>query len=224
MMDIPFRIANPLIPVAILLLIACMALLFTKTKRYFPKFPSAKPLQRLDSSLRLRIRAPILYTLSILCVLSGLIAVGRPQKLSSSAEDVNARNLVIAVDLSKSMLTRDFAQGIGMESRIQGVKTVASEFVRGRPFDRVALLIFGSDVFLKVPLTLDHKLVLDALSAISVGDAGERTSLGDALAHALKRIKDVPAKASAVILVTDGVVVEAGVSQVVVPCTLVCHD
>ena len=200
-----FRLAWPLLSIAALFATVIFCLCSIRLRCRSLAFPSSRPLFKLPRTIRLRLRLPLFYFLTCVIIICGLLAAGRPQILSSRTEDLNARNIMLVVDLSKSMLTRDFVNAMGKESRIEGVKTVASEFVRNRLRDRIGLIIFGTDVFLKIPLTPDHNMLLQALQSITAGEAGDRTALGDAIAHAIKRIRDVPARASAIILVTDGV-------------------
>ncbi|MBN8548035.1 MAG: VWA domain-containing protein [Deltaproteobacteria bacterium] len=167
--------------------------------------PSASLLEGATPSLRLRLRTPILGILSFLFVIFLSIAAARPQKLTMLNSPYEARNIMLSIDISRSMSTDDFASKRGNISRMQGVKTVVSQFVTERGEDRIGLVVFGSSAFLQSPLTLDHKLLSEIVDHLEVGLAGDGTAIGDGLGLSLKRIQDLPGESKAVILLTDGV-------------------
>ena len=114
-------------------------------------------------------------------------------------------DIMLAIDTSGSMRAEDMATGIGVASRLAVAKGVAAEFVKGRPNDRVGVVVFGEEAFTHVPLTLDHDTLGDVLETLDLGMAGSRgTAVGTAIAVAAKRMKDLPAPERVIILVTDG--------------------
>ena len=168
-------------------------------------FPSFLYLAPLRQSWRVRLRAPTLASLGLVGLTCLAIAAARPQRVSVLDDETQARNIILSLDLSKSMLTRDFIVGSTRIPRIQGVKAVVRDFLTKRSDDRLALVVFGSQAFLQAPLTRDHALLEQLVGALDVGIAGDGTAIGDGLGLAVKRIRDLPSASRAIILLTDGV-------------------
>jgi Ca-activated chloride channel family protein len=112
---------------------------------------------------------------------------------------------MLVIDTSNSMSAEDFPSGFGATSRMAGVKTVVSEYVRSRHGDRVGLIVFGNTSYLQSPLTSDMALVEGLVEMLQPRMAGDGTAIGDGLGLALKRLRDVEASSKAIILITDGV-------------------
>lgn len=112
---------------------------------------------------------------------------------------------MLAIDISGSMRSRDFKTLLGRTSRLQAVKEVLSRFIADRTKDRLGLVVFGTNAFLQSPLTSDHSFLIDMISRLEVGMAGEDTAIGDGIGLSIKRIEDVPGETKAIILLTDGV-------------------
>lgn len=167
--------------------------------------PSGADLRVIPRGFRARVRGPLLTALSIAAVIALTTAAARPQRLSNLPTTAQARNLLLAIDVSRSMETIDFASPRGRISRMQAVKQVLPGFLEARAGDRIGIVVFGSSAFLQSPLTLDHKTLQRLVEAIPVGIAGDGTAIGDGLGLSLKRLKDLPATSSAVVLLTDGV-------------------
>lgn len=125
--------------------------------------------------------------------------VGEAEALPASGRD-----LMLAVDISESMLTADMTLGGEAVDRLTLVKAVAGEFLRRRPGDRIGLILFGTNAYLHAPLTFDHATVDRLLQEAQIGFAGKSTAIGDALAIAVKRLRDRPARSRVLILLTDG--------------------
>ena len=153
-----------------------------------------------QSSWRGRARAllPILRGLAFICL---VIALARPQRLLSE-ENVEADgiDIMLAIDLSSSMLAQDFEP-----DRLLVAKRVAADFVEKREFDRIGLVVFSGEAFTQCPLTTDHKVVNDFLDNLQSGILQDGTAIGMGLATAVNRLKDSPAKSKTIILMTDGV-------------------
>ncbi|WP_244875031.1 VWA domain-containing protein [Nitrospina gracilis] len=79
-----------------------------------------------------------------------------------------------------------------------------SEFIDGREFDRMGMVVFGNEAFTQCPLTLDHNILQEFLSRLDIGVAGDSTAIGSAIAIAVKRLKDLESKSKVIILLTDG--------------------
>ena len=153
-----------------------------------------------QSSWRGRARAllPILRGLAFIAL---VVALARPQRLLSE-ENVAADgiDIMLAIDLSSSMLAQDFEP-----DRLLVAKRVASDFVEKREFDRIGLVVFSGEAFTQCPLTTDHKVVQDFLENLQSGLLQDGTAIGMGLATAVNRLKDSPAKSKTIILMTDGV-------------------
>ncbi|MCB0319630.1 MAG: VWA domain-containing protein [Bdellovibrionales bacterium] len=142
--------------------------------------------------------------LLFLCALA--LAAARPvQRTSIAPNEMERRNVMLALDVSRSMEAQDFASPYGTVSRMEGVKSVTRKFFENRADDRIGLVLFGSQAYLQSPLTIDHSLLARFISELQVGIAGDGTALGDGLGVALKRIEELPSETQAVILLTDGV-------------------
>lgn len=132
-------------------------------------------------------------------------AAARPQVLGEAMQlPVTGRSLMLAVDISGSMINDDMQLGGRQVSRVTAVKALASDFLRRREGDRVGLILFGREAYLQAPLTLDRKTVATLLGEAQVGLAGKETAIGDAIGLAVKRLRDQPEKNRVLILLTDG--------------------
>jgi Ca-activated chloride channel family protein len=98
------------------------------------------------------------------------------------------------------MLSRDFKP-----DRIEAAKNIATEFISGRPYDRIGLVVFSGESFTQCPLTTDHAVLINLLREIQSGMIEDGTAIGMGLATAVNRIKDSPSKSKVIILLTDGV-------------------
>lgn len=135
-----------------------------------------------------------------------VVALARPQEVNR--ERVIERegiDIMLVLDTSGSMEARDYELGRRRASRLQAAKRVIGQFVRGRPDDRIGLVVFGEEAFTQVPLTTDARAMVALLSQVDIGLAGKRaTAVGDAIAVAGQRLKDLDAPEKVVILLTDG--------------------
>lgn len=193
-------------PLLILLapVIALLALA-TKTPKRSALIPSLSFLGQVPSSIRIVLRKPILISLAAIFILGLTAAAVRPQQRKSIDGSVPRRNIILALDLSRSMGASNFVTGRSDLSRWSAVKRVVKRFIEARSADRIGIVVFGSRAFVQAPLTRDHKLLSDLINELSVGVAGDGTAIGDGLGLSLKRLRDVPPDSSAVILLTDGV-------------------
>ncbi len=154
----------------------------------------------IEKTLRVRLRW-LPYALRTLAVGALVIAFARPQsQLSRQQMKVEGIDIVVAMDISGSMLAEDFKP-----NRLEAAKQVAAEFIDGRKNDRMSLVVFAGEAFTQVPLTVDHRVLLSQLEKVKSGIVRDGTALGDGLATAVNRIKDSDAKSKVIILLTDGV-------------------
>ena len=142
-----------------------------------------------------------LYILRLLAIIGIIFALARPQS-SLSRQDISIEgiDIVLAMDVSGSMLARDFTP-----DRLEASKEVAMEFIDGRPNDRIGLVIFSGETFTQCPLTTDHGVLKTLFQDIKSGMIEDGTALGDGLATAVNRLKTSKAISKVIILLTDGV-------------------
>jgi Ca-activated chloride channel family protein len=144
---------------------------------------------------------PVLAVLRVLSFIALTVALARPQS-SSVSENVDSEgiDIVLAIDVSGSMLAEDFRP-----NRIEAAKKVATEFINGRPGDRIGLVIFSGESFTQCPVTIDHGVLQQQVAEIQSGILVDGTAIGDGLATAVDRIRNTNGKSRVVILLTDGV-------------------
>lgn len=145
---------------------------------------------------------PILLTL-IWCLLLSSAAkptwLGEPVTLSQSGRD-----LILAVDVSNSMEVQDFKLKGKTVDRLTAVKSVLNDFINRRKYDRIGLILFGSQAYIQTPLTLDRNTLKQLLNEASISIAGPKTAIGDAVGLAIKRLQTEKANTRILILLTDG--------------------
>ena len=146
---------------------------------------------------------PLLNTLRIISIALVIIALSRPQEISNSSRTKTSSgiDIVIAVDISSSMLAQDLKP-----NRLEALKSVASEFINDRINDRIGLVIYAGESYTKTPVTSDKEVVINSLTEISFdGIIDDGTAIGMGLAISVNRLKDSKAKSKVIILLTDGV-------------------
>lgn len=129
-----------------------------------------------------------------------ILALARPQS-SNSWQNVTTEgiDIVIALDISSSMLAMDF-----QPNRLEAAKDVATQFISGRPNDKIGLVVFSGESFTQCPLTTDHATVVNLFRNIESGMIEDGTAIGNGLATAVSRLKESSAISRVVILLTDG--------------------
>ncbi len=131
--------------------------------------------------------------------------MARPQWLGEPIElAMSGRDLMLAVDLSRSMEIRDFKLGGRLVDRLTAIKSVAEPFIDRRAGDRIGLILFADQPYLQTPLTFDRKTVRTLLDESAIGLAGENTAIGDAIGLAVKRLRNNPENQRVLILLSDG--------------------
>ena len=168
-------------------------------------YPSLELLEGLPISLRQRLRPFCLGFFEFILVAALALAAARPVTQIRLPQQREARNVLLTIDMSRSMEAVDFGTGFQQLSRADGVKQVLTEFIRKRQDDRLGLVVFGNKAYVQAPLTLDRDLVAEIVSQISPGIAGDGTAIGDGLALSVKRLREVTGNTKAIILLTDGV-------------------
>ncbi|MDE1993589.1 MAG: VWA domain-containing protein [Rhizobiaceae bacterium] len=135
-----------------------------------------------------------------------VLALARPQFVEPPLEKVEPqRDLMLALDLSQSMDTKDFRAPDGKTgARVDAVRKVVADFVTKRPGDRIGLIAFGDAPYPLVPFTMDHQTVQAVIAETLPGIAGPRTSLGDAIGLAIKMFENTTVPEKVLIVLTDG--------------------
>ena len=146
---------------------------------------------------------PIINDFRIITLLLVIVALARPQEISNSTRTKTSSgiDIVIAVDISSSMLAQDLKP-----NRLEALKTVASQFINDRINDRIGLVIYAGESYTKTPVTSDKDVVIKSLSDITFdGIIEDGTAIGMGLATSVNRLKESKAKSKVIILLTDGV-------------------
>jgi len=168
------------------------------------RFPTLAGLRALAPAGAAR-RRMVLAVMRLLVLVLLVVALARPQAGTAAAKvHREGVDVVLAVDVSGSMLSEDFTLGSGRASRLDAVKAVVQEFVAARPEDRIGLVLFASRPYTQCPLTLDHGWLLQNLDRAKVGVIEDGTAIGSGLATAVNRLRASTAKSKFVVLLTDG--------------------
>jgi Ca-activated chloride channel family protein len=167
-----------------------------------PYAPSRLQLQHVDGKGSAWLRGLLLWLAwFFLCA-----AIARPQQLGEPVEPPRqARQMMLAVDLSGSMSEPDMQLGGQIVDRLTAAKAVLADFLERREGDRIGLVVFGQQAYALTPLTADRATVREQLRDSVVGLAGRETALGDAIALSVKRLRDQPQGQRVLIMLTDGV-------------------
>ena len=197
-----FSFAHPL-ALLCLLLVPPLAWLLRKRRNAGPALiaPSLAPLARVPQSLWAR-----LWWLPGALVLAALaltaVALAGPRSHAAKRRDLSVEgiDIVVAFDLSTSMLAADFRP----KDRITVAKEVLKEFISSRQNDRIGLVVFASEAYTQCPLTLDYRVLQDLLDQVKTGVIQDGTAIGNALATAVNRLRESDAKSRVIILLTDG--------------------
>jgi len=145
----------------------------------------------------------LMFALRLVALALLILALARPQTVDVSTKTKTTRgiDIVMAIDVSASMLAKDLKP-----NRLEALKTVAAEFIQGRPNDRIGLVEYAGESYTKTPITSDKSIVLRSLRDIKYNTIIEGgTAIGMGLATSVNRLKDSKAKSKIIILLTDGV-------------------
>lgn len=155
---------------------------------------------RMPRTLRYYLR-DLPLVLRLFAIAACVVALARPVKeLSTTESTTEGIDIVLAMDISGSMLARDF-----VPDRITAAKQMASEFATARIGDRISVVAFAGESFTQCPLTTDKASVSTMLSRLRSGIVDDGTAIGNGLATALNRLRESGAKSKVVVLLTDGV-------------------
>lgn len=172
---------------------------------FFDKVAEAANISPTEGSVipRKSLRQTIIEALAWCLV---VLALARPQFVEPPIEKVEPqRDILLALDLSQSMQTKDFQAADGkVEARVEAVRTVVSDFVARRTGDRIGLVVFGDAPYPLAPFTMDHVLVRTMIDGLLPGMAGPRTAMGDTLGLAIRMFEKTKVGEKVLVLLTDG--------------------
>lgn len=185
----------------LLILVPYIAWYIWKRGRLHPSIglSTSQPFAKVGVSFR-AILLHAMFGLRLLAIAAIIVMIARPQTRDRwSTTATEGTDIVIALDISSSMLARDFKP-----DRFEAAKQVASKFVAGRESDNIGVVIFAGESFTAVPMTTDRAMLINYINDIRMGMLQDNTAIGDGLATSINRIKDGKAKSKSIILLTDG--------------------
>jgi Ca-activated chloride channel family protein len=194
--------ADPHFLYLLLIVPAIIAFYVLKQRKAYAslRLPGLNPLDKSGTTIRNYLQH-LLFAIRMIAVLLLIFVLARPQS-TDKFQDVSTEgiDIILTLDISGSMLARDFKP-----DRLEASKNVATEFISGRPYDRIGLVVFSGESFTQCPLTTDHAVLINLLREIQSGMIEDGTAIGMGLANAVNRIKDSEAKSKVIILLTDGI-------------------
>jgi Ca-activated chloride channel homolog len=193
--------ANPIylfLLISIVPLIAWYIIKLRKTQATF-HLSTASAFDNIPSGWRTRLRH-LSFFLRLISIILIIIVLARPQAVDSwEKSDTEGIDIIMALDVSGTMLSRDFKP-----DRMEAAKKVAAEFVNDRQKDKIGLVIFAGESFTQCPLTVDHRILLNLLKEVKFGMIEDGTAIGLGLANSVNRLKNSKTKSRVIILLTDG--------------------
>ena len=196
------RFANPLWLLLILALIGRIALLIRDRRHRFGAFAiSSISLVTQRGSVRAQL-AGIPFLLESIAAVAMIVALARPQRVTRMAtNDRFGIDIVVALDASGSMAAEDFKP----RNRFGVAKELIGDFIARRQDDRIGIVTFGVRAATRVPITYDRDIAAAILERAQVGENGDGTAIGHAIATAVNRLRTSKTRSRIIILVTDGV-------------------
>lgn len=197
-----YEFANPKYFLILVLLVPMILWYIFREKRSHAdlQFSSLRAFKGMKHAGRVWLRH-VLFVLKVLAIVFLVTALARPQSSNSwqtySSEGID---IMLALDISGSMLARDFSP-----DRLEAAKEVATKFILERPQDKIGLVVFAGESFTQCPLTTDQAVLVNLMRDVHSGMIEDGTAIGLGLANAVNRLKDSPGKSKVVILLTDGV-------------------
>lgn len=173
-----------------------------RSQRPTLQFSSLGMIKRLNPGWRSRLRW-LPGALIVASLVLAIVALARPQRADTKVKkNVEGIDIVLCLDISDSMVIEDMPP---YKNRVDSAKNVLKAFVQTRPNDRIGYVVFRGEAFTRVPMTLDHGLLLDSIDATTPShNIKDGTAIGSALATATARLKDSTAKTRVIVFATDG--------------------
>jgi Ca-activated chloride channel family protein len=191
-------------PEFLYLLILLFPLIFWYIFKYSKSYPTislstTKAFLKLKPGLRWYLRH-LMFVFRILALALIILVLARPQAHYAKRDVITEGiDIVLAIDVSRSMLARDFKP-----DRMEAAKEVAIKFVSGRMNDRIGLIVFSGESFTQCPLTTDKAVLVNLINELECGMIEDGTAIGLGLANSITRLKESTAKSKVIILITDG--------------------
>ncbi|MCB9034246.1 MAG: VWA domain-containing protein [Chitinophagales bacterium] len=197
----PYEFAHPQYFYLLILLPLLVYWYYFRKSNYYPSFNvSHDVVAKKYTTLKIKL-FKFLPILRIVAFIFIVVALARPQsEMSNSEINTEGIDIVLALDISSSMNARDFKP-----DRLEAAKSVAMQFIKDRPNDRIGLVVFAGESFTQCPITIDHQILLNLFKDIKNGMVEDGTAIGMGLATAVARLKESKSKTKIVILMTDGV-------------------
>ncbi|MBR1521937.1 MAG: VWA domain-containing protein [Bacteroidaceae bacterium] len=198
---------NPLFFLLLLVLVPYIVWYVLRFKQSLPslKVPDTTKYVKVPKTFRLYMMH-LLFLLRLVLMTLVVCILARPQsKHSWSNTDVEGIDIMLAVDVSTSMLAQDFKP-----NRVEALKEIAQRFIEKRPNDNMGLTMFAGEAYTQCPLTTDHVVLMNLYNSVDCNMAArgiidDGTAIGDGIMNAILRLKDSEAKSKVIILLTDGV-------------------
>ncbi len=195
--------ANPLFFIALAIIPIMIGYYIWRLRKPTPTviLPSASSLKMLTGRFnRLFHHLPFLLRISAIALI--IVALARPREaLDEEKVTTEGIDIVIAIDISTSMLAEDLQP----KNRLEASKKVAKEFIEERISDRIGLVMFAGEAYTWCPLTLDYPVLSDLMDKVKTGTVTDGTGIGKAVAVGANRLRSGDAKSKVLILLTDGV-------------------
>ena len=171
-----------------------------KRTRLSLQFSNVQIASRIGGSWRVY-GSKLVEFLRLACFALFVFSLARPQSISHERDlETKGVDIVIALDISGSMLAEDFKP----ESRLAVAKEEAKKFIHARENDRIGMVVFAREAFTQCPLTLDYEILTSLLEDIQIGMIEDGTAIGMGVATAVNRLRESDAKSKVIILITDG--------------------
>ena len=198
---------NPLFFLLLLVLVPYIVWYVMRFKQSLPslKVPDTTKYAKVPKTFRLYLmHVPFLLRIALITLVVCILA--RPQSRHSwSNTDVEGIDIMLAVDVSTSMLAQDFKP-----NRVEALKEIAQGFIEKRPNDNIGLAVFAGEAYTQCPLTTDQTVLMNLYNSVDCNMAAngiidDGTAIGDGIMNAILRLKESQAKSKVIILLTDGV-------------------
>lgn len=195
---------NPLILLLSLLIPLYLWYKLRRPKEGVILYSSIEQVKKIKPSSTIKLRQLPIYLRSFALFLV-IVSLARPQKgIEHTKMPTEGIDIVLALDISTSMLAEDFTLNGKRANRLAAVKPIVREFIEDRSNDRIGMVVFAGRPYTQCPLTLDYGILLQFLDKVEIGMVEDGTAIGSALATCINRLKDIPGKSRVVILLTDG--------------------
>ncbi|MCP4253137.1 MAG: VWA domain-containing protein, partial [Candidatus Scalindua sp.] len=198
-------IKDPLILCLIIVLVPLiLANYIFRKDRGIMRFSSLNYFKRIEQGSSVKYRH-ILIALRVLIIIMLVVALARPQSgKAHSKVTTEGIDIILALDVSGSMLAEDFQLKNKRRNRLYVSKEVVKDFIEWRENDRIGMVVFAGQAYTQCPLTLDYDVLLQFLEKVEIGMVEDGTAIGSAIGVCVSRLKTSKAKSKVVILLTDG--------------------